>query len=65
MVFIKIFRQFPLSFPETTEEPQFEKISFMVKKKIFATYDDINKRASLKLSETDHHTTYHPKMNTV
>ena len=53
MVSINTFRQLALSFPETTEEPHFEKISFRVKKKIFATYDDKNKRASLKLSEID------------
>jgi hypothetical protein len=30
-------RRFALSLPETTEEPHFEKSSFRVKKKIFAT----------------------------
>jgi predicted DNA-binding protein (MmcQ/YjbR family) len=42
-----------LSFPEATEEPHFEKTSFRVKKKIFATYDAIKKRACIKLSEID------------
>jgi hypothetical protein len=42
-----------LSFPETTEEPHFEKTSFRVRKKIFATYDEMNHRACLKLSEVD------------
>lgn len=51
MVSIEAFRKIALSFPEVTEEPHFEKTSFMVKKKIFATYDDINKRACIKLSE--------------
>ncbi|RYG45583.1 MAG: MmcQ/YjbR family DNA-binding protein, partial [Chitinophagaceae bacterium] len=31
----------------------FEKISFRVKKKIFATYDERLKRATIKLSEID------------
>jgi hypothetical protein len=33
------------SFPKATEEPHFEKTSFRVKKKFFATYDKKNKRA--------------------
>lgn len=53
MLTISTFRKLALSFPETTEEAHFEKISFRVKKKIFATYDDINKRACIKLSEID------------
>mgnify|MGYP001220149742 CR=1 FL=1 len=53
MVSIDTYREIALSFPETTEEPHFEKISFRVKKKIFATYDDKNKSASVKLSEID------------
>src|SRR5690606_39171447 len=36
-----------------TEEPHFEKTSFRIKKKIFATYDEQNKRACIKLSEID------------
>ena len=53
MVSIDTFRKLALSFPEATEEPHFEKISFKVKKKIFATYDHENKRACIKLSEID------------
>lgn len=53
MVSIDSFRKLAFLFPEVTEEPHFEKISFRVKKKIFATYDDINKRACVKLSEID------------
>lgn len=53
MISINTFRKLALSFPETTEETHFEKISFRVKKKIFATYDDKNKRACIKLSEID------------
>lgn len=53
MVSIDTFRKMALSFPETTEEPHFEKTSFQVKKKIFATYDELKKRACIKLSEID------------
>lgn len=53
MVNIETFRKLALSFPEATEEPHFEKTSFRVKKKIFATYDNIKKRACIKLSEID------------
>jgi YjbR len=53
MVSIEDLRLLALSFPETTEEPHFEKISFRVKKKIFATYDEKFKRACVKLSEID------------
>ncbi|OYX27273.1 MAG: hypothetical protein B7Z06_04480 [Flavobacteriales bacterium 32-35-8] len=53
MVFIDQLRKIALSFPEATEAPHFEKISFRVKKKIFATYDDKHKRACVKLSEID------------
>ncbi|MEO6135520.1 MAG: MmcQ/YjbR family DNA-binding protein [Ginsengibacter sp.] len=53
MVTLDSFRKLALSFPEASEEPHFDKISFRVKKKIFATCDDKNKRASIKLSELD------------
>lgn len=46
-------RTLALSFPETTEEPHFEKTSFRVKKKIFATYDEKNDKATIKLSAID------------
>ena len=48
-----ILRKLALSLPETTEEPHFEKTSFRVKKKIFATYDEKENKACLKLSEMD------------
>jgi len=51
MVTLATLRKIALSFPETSEEPHFEKTSFRVKKKIFATYDDKTKRACIKLSE--------------
>ncbi|MCB9235079.1 MAG: MmcQ/YjbR family DNA-binding protein [Bacteroidia bacterium] len=47
------FREIALSFPETTEEPHFEKPSFRVKKKIFATISTKEQRATLKLSLID------------
>lgn len=53
MISIETLRKLALSFPEATEEPHFEKTSFRVKKKIFATYDDKLKRACIKLSEID------------
>lgn len=53
MVTIDMFRKITLSFPEVTEEPHFEKTSFRIKKKIFATYDGKNKLACIKLSEID------------
>lgn len=53
MVTLDTLRKVALSFPETIEEPHFEKPSFRVRKKIFATYDDKNKRTCIKLSEID------------
>ena len=53
MVTIETFRELALSYPEVTEEPHFEKTSFRIKKKIFATYDAAKKRACIKLSEID------------
>ncbi|MGB4770722.1 MAG: MmcQ/YjbR family DNA-binding protein [Chitinophagaceae bacterium] len=53
MVDLMYFRQLALSFPEAKEEPHFEKISFRVRKKIFATYDQAKNRACLKLTEAD------------
>lgn len=53
MVDIQILRRKAMTFPEATEQPHFEKTSFRVKNKIFATYDDVKKRATLKLSESE------------
>lgn len=53
MISFDTYRTIALSFPEVTEDPHFEKTSFRVKKKIFATYDNQNKRACIKLSEID------------
>jgi predicted DNA-binding protein (MmcQ/YjbR family) len=53
MVTIEIFRTLALAFPEATEEPHFEKTSFRIKKKIFASFDEKNNHAVLKLNEID------------
>ncbi|MEO6165880.1 MAG: MmcQ/YjbR family DNA-binding protein [Chitinophagales bacterium] len=53
MVTEESFRKLALSFPETVELPHFEKTSFRVNKKIFATLDEKNNRACLMLSEVD------------
>lgn len=53
MISIDLLRELALSLPETNEEPHFEKTSFRVRKKIYATYDDNLKRACVKLSQVD------------
>lgn len=53
MVTVAILKKLALSFPETTEEPHFEKTSFRVKKKIFVTCDASKNIATIKLSEAD------------
>lgn len=46
-------RELAITLPDVTEEPHFEKTSFRVKKKIFATYDERVNRVCIKLSEID------------
>jgi predicted DNA-binding protein (MmcQ/YjbR family) len=53
MIDIQTFRQAALAYPGAAEEPHFEKTSFRIGKKIFATYDAKNNRACLKLTESD------------
>ena len=53
MVTIDTYRQLVLKFPEVYEAPHFDKASFRVKKKIFATLDVVNKRCVVKLSAVD------------
>ncbi|HVE60183.1 MAG TPA: MmcQ/YjbR family DNA-binding protein [Chitinophagaceae bacterium] len=53
MVDIKTFKELALSFPDTIEQPHFEKTSFRIKKKIFATLSIENNIACLKLSPID------------
>lgn len=50
---IKQFRELSLAFPETEELPHFEKTSFRVAKKIFATLSEKEKIVCLKLSLID------------
>jgi len=47
------FRKLALSLPEAMEQPHFEKTSFRVKKKIFATLDEGNRLAVLKFTPVD------------
>lgn len=62
MISTKKFQELALSFPQAEEQPHFQKTSFRVKKKIFATLTESEAIASIKLSEIDqsafcsHHT---------
>lgn len=53
MIDLEFFRKTVLSFPETMEQPHFEKLSFRVRKRIFATFDVTSNLACVKLSEID------------
>jgi predicted DNA-binding protein (MmcQ/YjbR family) len=53
MVSIATFKSLALAFPEVVELPHFEKASFRINNKIFATLDTINQKASLKLNKID------------
>ena len=53
MVDVANFVEIALSFPEVSEHKHFEKPSFRVAKKIFATLDIPNHQACIKLSEID------------
>lgn len=53
MVDEKAFRAMALTFPEVTEQKHFDKTSFRVAKKIFATLDILNKQACVKFSGID------------
>lgn len=50
---IETIRELSLAFSEAAEEPHFEKPSFRIQKKIFATVDLKNNRACVKLSVSD------------
>lgn len=45
------FSKIALSLPDVVEQPHFDKRSFRIKKRIFATLDVKNKRACIKLNE--------------
>jgi len=47
------FRKLALAFEEAVEQPHFETTSFRVKQKIFATMDEKNALAVVKLSAVD------------
>ena len=53
MVDIVTFKSLAMSFPETEELPHFEKTSFRINNKIFATLDSSHQKACLKLAEVD------------
>jgi hypothetical protein len=53
MISTDSFRQIALDFPEAVELPHFEKASFRVRKRIFATLTEENRKISLKLSPVD------------
>lgn len=53
MISASTFRMMALQFELAAEKPHFEKTSFRIKDKIFASLDTAKKRATLKLNETD------------
>ncbi len=53
MIEIETVRKLALEFEEAVEQPHFEKISFRVRKKIFATVDTEKKTVTLKFSTAD------------
>lgn len=53
MFTIETLREWVLAYPETSEQPHFEKTSFRAGKKIFLTLDIEKREACLKFSEID------------
>ena len=53
MIDIKTVRKMALAFDEAVEQPHFEKSSFRVRKKIFATLDTEKKNLTLKFTPAD------------
>ncbi len=53
MVTVQEARQLALSFPETDEHPHFHLASFRVRKKIFCTIHEKDKKVMVKLTPTD------------
>lgn len=53
MITVPAFQKLAIAFPEVEVAPHFGKISFRVRKKIFATLDVGNKRVCMKLTEVD------------
>jgi hypothetical protein len=56
LVSIDTFSKLALTFPETEELPHFDKRSFRVRKKIFATLSEKDQKVCLKLSLIDQST---------
>ena len=53
MATISSFRKMALSFPEVEEKPHFDRASFRIRKKIFATLLEKDKQAMVKLNPVD------------
>lgn len=53
MITTKEARQFALSFEEAVEEPHFEKASFRVRKKIFATLNEALNQMVVKFTQEE------------
>ena len=53
MATISSFRKMALSFPEVEEKPHFDRASFRIRKKIFATLLEKDKLAMVKLNPID------------
>jgi predicted DNA-binding protein (MmcQ/YjbR family) len=53
MITTQAFRKLAMSFPEALEQPHFHRTSFRVKKKIFATLDEREKRVVVKFSPVE------------
>ncbi|MEO6695672.1 MAG: MmcQ/YjbR family DNA-binding protein [Ignavibacteria bacterium] len=53
MINVNTFKQLALSFPNSEEIPHFEKTSFRINKKIFATLSTEKNTACIKLSVND------------
>lgn len=51
MIDLQTFRQTALSFPEAVEESGADSTAFMVRGRIFATYDSLHSRACLPFSD--------------
>ena len=53
MISNEVFKKMAASFPDVEESPHFEKTSFRINKKIFATLNEKENRGCVKLSEND------------
>lgn len=53
MISVLQFKQLALSLEAVTEKPHFDKTSFQIKKKIFATLNAKEHRATIKLNEKE------------